>query len=585
MDFKERKMNFREIVLKRSFYYFNLVLLFILLNGLCSNIGGRLDLSKDQTNSISPSTAKVFKNLDEPVLIEAYISSQVTGEITSEIQPIISMLNEMVRVAGKKINLRIINPNTEELQTKAQERGIQGIPISEQKEVESSVRLGFFGIFIQKGESSAVVSLINQNWFIDDVEYRILKEIKKLSGKKEKSNIAFVNSVGSSKITTWTKQQDQNKDNLYAFKMTLDKELGSTSELNLEEKVPSNIQTLILTGLPVFEPKELYNLDQFLMRGGNVIAMLSAFKFQMQEANQQMMQMGLPGGGAGYGSANVDQVELKKLNDWLGNYGLGLKGEILLEPSQALPIWDFQGNFARQITYPAWAVYTRESKNLLGDYPALKPIQQLVFPWFSSITLIPNKQTNVKFETIVQSSPQAVSLPFANLNFQELSTVANSGQKIGFQASLVGLATGKFKSAYPNVNELPQGVEKSLHLAEQIEDVEASTKTKTKVYTKSNIVLIGSPYLVCDLLLKNQTGASVFSLNSAFLMNLLETVDGDTDLIEARSRKHTFTTLVIKNKFIQKFIAWTFSLGLPLGIAIWGASRMTQRSRKRGFEK
>ncbi len=576
-------MNLHKFVTRSAFLYANLILLFFLINGLCNKISGRIDLSHDQVNSISPSTAKVFKNLDEPILMEAYISSQVTGEISSEIQPILSLLNEMSRVAGKNLKLRIINPNTEALQAKAQERGIQGIPISEQKEIEASVRLGFFGLFLQKGDATAVVPLVNQNWFIEDVEYRILREIKRFTRKKEKSNLAFVNTAGTSQFTAWTKQQDQNKDNLYAFKVTLDKEIGTTTEIGLGERVPSEIQTLILTGLPRLTNEEIYHLDQFLMRGGNLICMLSAFQFQMQEANPQMVQMGIPGGGAGYGSAAVNQEDLKKLNEWLGKYGLTLKGEIILEPQQALPIWDFQGNFARQILYPAWGVYTRETNNFKGDYPALKPIQQLVFPWFSSIELSPPKQPGAKFEALVLSTPQAVSLPFANLNLQELSKSAVTTKGLGYTANLLSLVSGKFKSIFEK-KDIPSGIDKSLHLSEQAEDVEASTKTKNKVFTKSNIVLIGTPYLVCDLLLKNQTGASVFSLNSAFLLNLLETVDGDIDLLEARARKRTFTTLTLKNPFIQKFIAWTFSFGLPLSIAIWGALRLTKRNRKLGVK-
>ena len=575
--------NIKLIITKNYFYYTNLIIFFFLLNGLCSNYSGRIDLSKDKTNSISKSTAKVFKNLDEPVLVEAYISSQVTGEISSEIQPILSLLNEMARVAGNKFKLKIINPNTESLQAKATERGIQGIPISEQKDAEARVKLGFFGIYLQKGESSSVVPLINQSWFIDDVEYRILREIKKFSKSKENSGIAFVNIAGSSQYKAWTKQEDQNKDNMYAFKLTLEKELGATSVITLDEQIPNTTQTLILTGLPKLTQIEIYNLDQFLMRGGNLICMLSPFNFQMQEANQQMLQMGIPGGGGGYGSAVVNQEDLKKLNEWLGKYGLTLKGEILLEPKQALPIWDFQGNFARQVLYPAWAIYSRETGNLKGDYPALKPIQQLIFPWFASIEVSPPKQTGVKFESLVISSPEAVALPFANLNIQELNNTARTATRLGYNANLVSLASGKFKSIF-TLNNLPEGADKNIFQAEQTEDLEASTKSKNKVYTKSNIVLIGSPYLVCDLLLKNQTGATVFNLNSAFLMNLFETVEGDTDLLDARARKHTFTTLILKNIFMQKFISWVFSLGIPLSIALYGVSRLTKRSRKLGIQ-
>ena len=199
----------RALINKQSFFYANIVLLFFLLNGLCSRAACRLDLSRDQINSVSKSTARIFQSLKEPVLLEAYVSKEVTGEITSELQPILSILYEMERIADDKLKLRIYNPNNEELRNKARERGIQGIPITQQKEVEASVRLGYFGIYLQKGEKSVLIPLIDQNWFVKDLEYRILRELKRFERSDEKSGIAIVEAKGSPNIYAWTRAQDQ----------------------------------------------------------------------------------------------------------------------------------------------------------------------------------------------------------------------------------------------------------------------------------------------------------------------------------------------------------------------------------------
>ena len=100
----------RAFIKKQSFFYANLVLLFFLLNGFFSRSACRLDLSRDQINSVSKSTARVFKSLKEPVLLEAYISKEVTGEITSELQPILSILYVMERIADDKLKLADLQP-------------------------------------------------------------------------------------------------------------------------------------------------------------------------------------------------------------------------------------------------------------------------------------------------------------------------------------------------------------------------------------------------------------------------------------------------------------------------------------------
>ena len=562
----------RSLIRKQSFFYANLVLLFFLLNGFCSRSACRLDLSRDQINSVSKSTARIFQSLKEPVLLEAYVSKDVTGEITSEIQPILGILYEMERVANDKLRLRVYNPNTEELRNKARERGIRGIPITQQKEIEASVRLGYFGVYLQKGEKSALIPLVDQNWFINDLEYRILREIRRFERSDKKSGVGIVQAKGAPDIYAWTRPQDQSKDNFYGFKTNLGKELGAIDDVSLEAPVPAKIQILLLMGLPQLELMEAYHLDQFLLRGGNLICMLGAFKFEMRAGDPRLARLGLGGTGASLGMATVPKEELEALNAWLAKYGITLRNEILFEPKQAMPVWDFQGQFPRQILYPAWALYARKTGNIVGKHPALESIEQLVFPWFSSLDLQEAKQPGLKFQILVRSSPQAISRPSASLDYIEVQkTSQNAREFLGRQAPLAVLASGKFKSAYPSLKDLPKGADRVLHLKEQAKD------------TSSHLAVIGTPYMVSDILLRNQLGTSIFRLNNAFLLNLIEAVTGDSELAAARSRQRTLSTIIVKSKLLQNMISWGFSLILPLALGLWGAWRLKERNKKRAL--
>ena len=564
----------KKIIQTQAFLYCNLLVLFFLLNGICARSAWRLDLSRDQINSVSESTARVFQALDEPVLIEAFISKEVTGEISGETQLIFNTLYEMDRVAGEKLKLLIYNPDHEDLRNKAQERGIQGVQIAQQKEIESSVRLGYFGLYVQKGEQSTVIPLLDGNWFVKDLEYRLLREIKSFGrGGEYKSNIAFAMATGSPEIYAWTRQQDQNKDNFYGFKNTLSKELGAVDSIELNLPIPARIQSLILMGLPELAEKEIYNLDQFLMRGGNLICMFSSFEFTMQLANARPNPYVLGGSGKTLGRASIKEKELAALNEWLGKYGITLRGEIIIEPSQPMPIWDFKGSFPKQILYPAWAVYTREAGNIVAKDPALKGIEQLVFPWFSSLDVKNAKQAKLKFHNLVQSSSRAVSLKSTSLDYSEIQRMSQSANDfIGRQVPLAVLASGSFKSAYSKAN-IPndKDIDKSLHRSEQLVD------------STSNLLVIGTSYLLSDVLLQNQIGIKIFSLNNSFLLNLLELVEGDTDLADARGRQSTISTLIVSSSFVSSFISWTFSLGLPLLIGIFGVMRLVNRNKKRGL--
>ena len=572
MGTTEGKMNFQSFLEKPFFFYINIVIFFFLLNGLCSRVACRWDLSRDQSNSVSQSTAKVFRSLKEPVLIEAYITKNVTGEISSEIQPILSILEEMGRVGGDKIKLHIYNPDNEKLRKKAEEHGISGIPIAQQKDIETNVRLGYFGIHLQQDSKSVIIPLIDRNWFIQDLEYRILREIKRFQKSQEKSNIAIANAFGLSSARAWTRAEDQNKDNIFGFKTTLEKEMGTIEDLSLEQAIPSRIETLFVVGLPDLEEKEYYHLDQFLLRGGDLICLLGSFDFKIQGSDPRLARFNL-GGAGGLGQAKINKEKLGKLNQWLDAYGLKLRGEILLEPSQAVPVWDFKGRFPKQILYPAWAVYDKSANNLPSQNPALLAIQQLIFPWFSGLDIKQGKQEKVKYDVLVQSTEKVKSMQNISLDYLEVQKLTStSGNYLGYKVPLAVLASGDFRSAYSR-DKLPKGVDRNLYLKKQANE------------TKGNIILIGSPYLVSDIMLKNQIGTTIFSLNSTFILNLMETLEGDTDLLEARGRKRTLATLDIQNSFFQSLISWSFSLGLPFALGIWGAFRLYKRNRKRGLKE
>lgn len=562
----------RLLLEKNKIFYANIIILFFLSNGVISRANLQLDLSKDRINSVTRSTKKVFRSLETPVLVEAYITQKVTGEILRGILPIVSTLKEMKRIGGDKIQLRIYDPDTEDLRNKAQSREIQGIQVEERKDAEASVRLGYFGVYMQMEDKSHSINLIDKNWFVRDIEYRILKQVKKFLQSKEKSGIAFAEVPGAVSIVPWSRIQDKNKDNLYGFKSVLRQEKGEIESILLNTRIPDRIQTIFLVGLPRLEKKEEYYLDQFLLRGGNLICMFKSFQFQIKDPDPRLAQFGVSGGGS-LGNASLEREDVKKLNEWISGYGISLKTEILLEPKQAMPVWDFQGRIPFQTIYPAWAVYSKQTGNLMSKKEAMTPITQLVIPWFSSLILKETIQSNVQYEVLAQTSLNAVSVDFANMNYKEVQRLASSTkQYLGYKAPIAVWASGKFNSVF-TPSSIPSGVRRNFYQRTQQEE------------TQGNLAVIASPYMVSDILLHNQNGLQVFNLNRAFLLNLLEMMEGDTDLAEARSRQPTLSTLNVESKFFQKLVSWILSFAFPVFFGIFGTLYLIRRAKKRGVEK
>jgi hypothetical protein len=103
--------------------------------------------------------------------------------------------------------------------------------------------------------------------------------------------------------------------------------------------------------------------------------------------------------------------------------------------------------------------------------------------------------------------------------------------------------------------------------------------------------MLGTPYVVSDIFLRNEQNMQIFQLNAAFLAGLLDHLQGDTDLQAARSRIPTIPLLEDPPEFIMYFLGsafesifqWFHILGLPLLLALYGWRRLARRNQKRGL--
>ena len=284
-------------------------------------------------------------------------------------------------------------------------------------------------------------------------------------------------------------------------------------------------------------------------------------------------------GNAGIGFATVPTEDLQRFNEWLGHYGVVVNGEILFEPRQGMPIYDLFGQFVRQFPYAAWPVYARSVGNIVTEHPALKSLEELVLPWPSSLDLREATQPDVSYEVLIRSSAAAVRRDSASLDYAAVAQVGQSpaDSYIGEEAPMAVLASGKFRSAF-RTEDLPDGVDPQRFRSGQVGD------------TRSHLVVVGTPYLVADLLLRNQSGLQVFGINRAFVMNLLEAVQGDTDLAAARSRVPALShlsPLFPESPALQSVFESLFTyinvLLIPLCLAIFGTLRLMRRNQRRGL--
>lgn len=540
----------------RPFIYFNSLLFFVLINALASGLQWDLDLSEDGMNSLTGSTEKVLSRLHEPVLVEAYISTGLPGEIVTMLEPVKSILHAIDREGGEMLTVRHIDPDTPEKMDEAEKRGIRGIPVEEARVDQISQKLAYFGLYVKMGDKSSVIPLVGDGGIIDDLEYRFLRELKKMMRENESSGIGFLHLPGSLGTKQWRSYDDQNKDNMYAFRALMEKDLGQVSDVELSEPVSSDVELLILAGLPDMTERQQGYLDDFILRGGKLLLFASGVDFQLQGGNPAYRRLGLGGQGGGY--ASVPGERLEKFNAWLSGYGVSVNGEILLEPELAAAAMDVQGNYIMPVPNPAWAVYGRGSGNIVAEISALESVEQVVFPWFSGLDIREASNPDVSYSVIVKSSPNAISRDFTSLSLRDLQDVGNSPreERVGRSLPLAVVAKGKF------------------HPGKETKNSRASTE--------SAIAVVGSSSIVSDIFFQSDSNRQIFAINQAFVLNLMESIYGDSDLAEARSRVRTLKVLDETDQAFEVFFTWFHILFIPFILAVYGTIRLLKRNVRRG---
>ncbi len=179
----------RNAVLATSLIALNLLALNIWLS---PHTRARLDLTADRQYTLSRVTVDMISDLQEPLLLRAYLSER-THPLLSPLAPrITDMLREYEAASGGAVTVEIVDPAQEpELEAEAyQTYGIRPTPFQVAGRYEAAVINAYFDILVRYGDQSEVLNfrdLIEVETFRDgevdvrlrNLEYDLTRAIKK----------------------------------------------------------------------------------------------------------------------------------------------------------------------------------------------------------------------------------------------------------------------------------------------------------------------------------------------------------------------------------------------------------------------
>jgi ABC-type uncharacterized transport system involved in gliding motility auxiliary subunit len=493
-----------------------LTIIFVTIN-LFANVSfraARLDLTQNNLFTLSDGTRNILGQLDEPVTLKFYYSQELAAEqpgLRLYANRVRDMLEEMTAAANGKIQLDIIDPEPfSETEDQAVAQGLVAQPI----EAGEIVYFGLVGTnLVDRVEVIPFFADERQQY----LEYDLARLVHNLS-LPEKPVLGIISNLpldtGAGGILAAMRGQSQ-PFLIYA-------EL--TDRFNVEfipadsVKVPNNIDVLLLAHPRPLSDMQAYAVDQFIMRGGRVLAFLDP----QSEVSLTAGPKGEPL--KGY----TEQSSLPKL---LGQWGVQLDNNLIVADRKRAQRVAAGRDARRALTdYILWMGLTSEEMN--GDDLITANIDHLNIGTVGALFATDNATTT--FTPLVSSSDDA------SLMTRDYVLTAPSPDKLlrrfepgdapyVISARLSGLVTTAFPDGPPaGENQKGQSAKPADHQSENV-------AANIVVFADSDF--FDDRFWVTEQNYLGQRFGVPIADNGKFLLNAVENMMGSNDLISLRGRE------------------------------------------------
>ena len=238
----------------------------------------RLDLSKGHIYSLSKASKNVVKNLDDRMLIKAYFTKNLPDQLADTQRFTRDLLSEYQAYSHGKLRFEFIDPtNEDKLKQEAQKNHIQPVQMRMAENDQFTVKEVYLGLaFLYEGKTEVIPIVQNTQ----GLEYDITGTIKKIT------------SIGQTKIAFFAKDDPGTQAMMRRFRgisnnyQTLREMLSKNYEVqdtDLNEKIKDDVKALIFTGIKdSLDDKQLSNLDEFVMNGGNLLVLQDGVDADLQ---------------------------------------------------------------------------------------------------------------------------------------------------------------------------------------------------------------------------------------------------------------------------------------------------------------
>ena len=488
-------------------------LILLAVNVLTAAVKQRVDLTQEKAFTLADGTRKILRQLDTPVKVRFYCTQSETASpetvyLKNFARRVEDLLAEFKQAAGGKLILEKLDPQPDsDAEDSARLDNVEG------QMLQSGERF-YLGLSVSQLDAKASLPFLAPNRE-RLLEYDIARAIAQV-GRTEKPVLGIMSAlpVFGMPSNPMMMQMGQRGSEPWALVNELKADFEVKRVDLTTEKIDDDIKVLL-----VIHPKDIgdpaqYAIDQFLMRGGKLVAFLDATSL-VDSRPQGNMPFDMPGGGS-----NLEKL----LSAW------GLK----FDTSKVVADLNFKMQLLGQRNQPveAPAFLAVNTQGINQDDVVTSDIDQVWLPLAGALTGTPVEGLTQTVLLHSTKESQLVDGFMANLSGDG---VLKEFKSSGTAYPLAVRLTGKFKTAFP---EGPPGAA----AGENASKTNAATASLKESPADTTVVLVGDADMLYDRFAIREIASPFGTIrmpanaNLNFAQNLLEQLAGDSNLIGVRSR-------------------------------------------------
>ena len=511
-----------------------------LLDPITSADGFEYNLTSTISKMIN--TAAGLENLkgDDKIKVYVILSNAIkTLRISgvSEMEDLVEKAcNNINKTKMDKLDFTVIHPAVDEVYAYTDRYGIQPINFRNSSGVSET---GCIGVVAEYGERFVTLPVQIEDIFfnnyavtgLDDIETTINNSIQTLISKP--TQFGYVIGHGEKDLATDSGAPGFNTalSNLYEI-VTLDLS---------EDDIPASMKSLVINGPQNdMTEEELYKIDQFIMKGGNVLFLM--------EPCQEVQQNTMYGAMTTYSENNVNLERL------INKYGVSLEHSYVMDEACCESYHNTYG-----ILELYWAPLLQK-ENMNSKNAITANLGNVVMLQTAPLTV--EEKAGVKSTVLVSSSNKAWTEKPDGLMLNPLMITPPEDASGLSKKTLMVLLEGNFESAFDQVPQSTSDDEQ----ANQGEGDYSISNHLSKSRQSGKIIVAGSSQITTSQVFTEDASSGVALL----IVNAIDYLNGNEDLCKMRTKGVSINVLNTESKAKVTFWQMFNEYGLALLVLIAG---------------